>query len=358
VLALMVLVAHGFHLAGEGPGPGFRGENLGGWAVFGFFTISGYLITASRFANGLGTYLRHRVARIFPAFLVCLVVTAGVFAPIGWWVEHRSLSGFLTTPTTPVSFVMGNSLLRMTAYDVAGTPSGVPYPGSWNGSLWTLWFEFCCYLLVGLLVAVPLVRRRRWLLGGAFALSVLLWASLDALPGALSGNLDLQLLARLVPPFLGGAFVQTVVGRRPLRTDVAAAATAGAAALVWFVPGWGAQAAAPLVTYAILYAATVLPSPGVVRRHDISYGVYIYAFPVQQLLAYAGAYRWGLFLYDVLAAVATAVLATVSWRLVERPAIRWGRRGFGAVPTARPGHAERAPAVPATGAEPVPPGPG
>src|SRR6476620_3295224 len=48
VLALLVLVAHSYPLAGAGDGSVVRGESLGGWAVFGFFAISGYLISASR----------------------------------------------------------------------------------------------------------------------------------------------------------------------------------------------------------------------------------------------------------------------------------------------------------------------
>ena len=112
-LALLVLVAHGFYLSGAGTGPSFEGENLGGWAVFGFFTISGYLITASRFANPLGRYLLLRVARIYPAFLVCLVVTAGIFAPIAWAAEGRDWNGFLATPTTPLAYVLDNLALRI-----------------------------------------------------------------------------------------------------------------------------------------------------------------------------------------------------------------------------------------------------
>jgi peptidoglycan/LPS O-acetylase OafA/YrhL len=325
-LALLVLVAHGFYLSGAGTGPSFQGENLGGWAVFGFFTISGYLITASRFANPLGRYLVLRVARIYPAFVVCLLVTAGVFAPIAWAAEGRDWSGFLTTPTTPPAYVLEDLALRINAYDVAGTPSAVPYPGAWNGSLWTLYFEFLCYLLVGLLVCLPIVRRHPWLLGLAFAVSVLAWATADAWgPGAYP---DLVLLARLLPAFLGGALVHVAIRGQPLRTPVALAAITLAATLVVTVDHWGAQLASPLITYALLWLSTVLPSPPVARRHDISYGVYIYAFPVQQLLVYAGAHRLGLVGYDVLAALATAAVAVVSWRLVERPALRWARHRF------------------------------
>jgi peptidoglycan/LPS O-acetylase OafA/YrhL len=325
-LALLVLVAHGFYLSGAGTGPSFQGENLGGWAVFGFFTISGYLITASRFANPLGRYLVLRVARIYPAFVVCLLVTAAVFGPIAWAAEGRDWSGFLTTPTTPPAYVLEDLALRINAYDVAGTPSAVPYPGAWNGSLWTLYFEFLCYLLVGLLVCLRLVRRHPWLVGLAFAMSVLAWATVDAwAPGAYP---DLVLLARLLPAFLGGALVHVVIRGRALRTPVGLAAIILAGTLVATVDHWGAQLASPLIAYALLWLATVLPSPAVARRHDISYGVYIYAFPVQQLLVYAGAHRLGLVGYDVLAALVTAAVAVVSWRLVERPALQWARHRF------------------------------
>jgi peptidoglycan/LPS O-acetylase OafA/YrhL len=133
VFAYAVLVAHGWYIAGEGVGVTIANENLGGWAVFGFFAISGYLITGSRFAKPLGVYLVHRIARIFPAFVVCLVVTAFVFAPINYVWAHGTVDGFLTTPTTPLNHVLGNITLRLIAFDVAGTPTNVPYPSAWNG---------------------------------------------------------------------------------------------------------------------------------------------------------------------------------------------------------------------------------
>jgi len=319
--------------------------------VFGFFTISGYLITASRFANPLGRYLVLRVARIYPAFLVCLVVTAGVFAPVAWAAEGRDWSAFLSTPTTPPAYVLENLALRINAYDVAGTPAAVPYPGAWNGSLWTLYFEFLCYLLVGLLVCLPVVRRHRWLIVVGFALSVAAWATVGAWgAGAYS---DLVLLARLLPAFLGGAVVQVLIGRVSLRTPLALVAIAGAALLVVAVDRWGAQLAAPLVAYALLWLSTVLPSPAIARRHDISYGVYIYAFPIQQLLVYAGAPGLGLLAYDVLAAFATAAVAVVSWRLVERPALRYARRRAARAGGPRPTAAARAPREAGSGREPV-----
>ena len=196
-------------------------------------------------------------------------------------------------------------------------------PVPWNGSLWTLYFEFLCYLMVGLLVCLPVVRRHRWLIAVAFVLSVVAWATVGGWgPGAYP---DVVLLARLLPAFLGGAVVWVFLGRVPLRAVTAMVALVVAAVLVLTVDHWGAQAASPLIAYVLLWLSTVLPSPAVARRHDISYGVYIYAFPAQQLLVYAGAHRLGLAAYDTLAALATAALAVVSWRLVERPSLRWAR---------------------------------
>lgn len=333
VLALAVLVAHGWYLAGAGVGPHVAGENIGGWAVFGFFALSGYLITASRWTRSLGEYLVHRVARIYPAFLVCLVVTAFVFAPIGWYVAHGTLDGFFGTGTTPLGYVLNNVTLRMNAYDVAQTPAGVPYPAAWNGSLWSLYYEFACYLLVGALGCLALVRRNAWGMGVALVASIVLKAN-EGLLGRYTGpNVDLTFLLKLVPFFLAGGLLWMLRDRVVLSWPGAVLAGVATIASVAFVPGWGAQLAAVPLAYGLLWCGAVLPLPSLLRRHDVSYGTYIYAFPVQQLLALAGAHRLGLAVYDLLAVVATVPLAVASWLLVERPVMRRARRGRTSTPS-------------------------
>ena len=325
VLAAAVLYAHSFYLAGAGTGPDLAGENAGGWAVAGFFTISGFLITASRFSNGFGTYLVHRIARIFPAFLVCLLVTVAFFAPIGYLAQNGNLSGYLTTETTPARFVFINLFLQMRAFDVAFTPAQVPFPGSWNGSLWTLYYEFQCYLLIGVAAMIPVVRRSVWPLLVLFGVSVAAYANLETVSRYL-GDPSFALLLRLLPFFLGGCIIQLLSRRIGLHWLPGILAGMAALLLIAVIPTWGGQLASPLIAYFLLWFSTVLPSPALAKRHDISYGFYIYAWPIQQLLAVYGMHELGLLAYNLLAVAGTTLLALGSWLLVERPVMRQVRK--------------------------------
>lgn len=105
VLASSVVFHHSFPLLGRGEGPVLAGDLIGGWAVIGFFCLSGYLITASRRSKGFGEYLLLRVARIYPGFIACLAVTAFILAPIAWGIERGTLDGFFSTPTTPIAYI-------------------------------------------------------------------------------------------------------------------------------------------------------------------------------------------------------------------------------------------------------------
>ena len=263
-LASTVLFAHGFYLSGTGVGPHVDGENLGGWAVFGFFAISGYLITASRWSNSLGTFLVHRVARIFPAFLVCLVVVAVLFAPIGYLRQHGSLAGYLTTgPTTPAGYVFSNLMLHINTDQIASTPIGVPYPSAWNGSLWSLYYEFQCYLIVAGLAMISWVRRSPWGVAVAWILSVGAYAGWSRVVGPLlGGNADAQVLIKLLPLFLGGALVQLLRDRLPLHWTGAAISVVAVLGAIWGLIAWECRVRA----CAWLLAALRTRRPGVAPR--------------------------------------------------------------------------------------------
>jgi len=327
IFAVTVIASHATYLGGYMTEPTWAGLTPGRWAVIGFFIISGYLITGSRNSRPFGSFVGHRLARIYPGFLVNLFVTVAAFAPLGFYLAHGSLNGYLTTGTQPAQYVLDNLFLKMRHWDVAATPAGVPYAGSWNGPLWTIFFEFCCYVIVGLLLCLPAARRRQQVVIPAlFVLAVVLqWQAGPTLawvkglwPG---GANDVSLMMQLLPSFLAGATLYQL--RQHIRYSLPGAAICAGASVLGIValPGWGPQLVSPLLGYIIFWVATVLPMPKLLRTQDISYGMYIYGFLVQQTLVLLGVNHAGLPLFLVASIAFTVPLAITSWVAVERPVL-------------------------------------
>ena len=85
-------------------------------------------------------------------------------------------------------------------------------------------------------------------------------------------------------------------------------------------PAWRVVAP-PCIAYLVLFAAANLPIKGFDRKVDLSYGIYIYAFPLQVLLFTFGYNAWGFVPYFALSLAVSMVAAYLSWTLVERPAL-------------------------------------
>ncbi len=81
----------------------------------------------------------------------------------------------------------------------------------------------------------------------------------------------------------------------------------------------------PLIAYPMIWLGFHLPFQRVGARNDYSYGLYIYAFPVQQLLAIWGVLHWGFFAYFGLTMAITFPLAIVSWWAIEKHALKLKR---------------------------------
>ncbi|MDR1152039.1 MAG: acyltransferase [Bifidobacteriaceae bacterium] len=345
MLAAVVIVDHTFPITRGVASPHVGPETLGGWAVIGFFIVSGYLITGSRTSRPFAEYLAHRVARIFPGYLVCLGVITFVAAPIAYLADHGSLDGFFSTDTKPPMFLWLNFTLHQGPVDVSGTPAGVPYPGVWDGALWSLWYEFMCYLVVGFAFCFAAVRRRSGLvLAIGYAVSVVVMRFHMTVLPYVDNSTDIYFFINLLPFFLAGAVLFHL--RHHLRYSVVGAILAAGIALaaIIYVPVCGPHLAAPFLGYVLLWLGTVLPCPALIRREDISYGLYIYGFVVQQALALMGLRELPVAVFAVGAIALTVVPASLSWVLVEHPALRRAR-GQIAYPwlhrRMRPGHIAR-----------------
>ena len=331
VLAFLVFYSHADILAGTGDGYEVAGQHLGSWGVVGFFAISGFLITGSRMRADAGPYLINRVTRIFPGFLFSLVFVAFVMAPAAHVIEKGTIDGFFGASPTPGSYVYSNILLHISTYNIGTTLASVPYPGAWNGSLWSLYYEFWCYIIIGVFLSWNFIRSHVWPTALLFLVSVAMHAGINRIGPYVDGNSEFALLIFMLPYFLGGALMYQLRERIPMRPWIALASTSGAVALILVLPSFGAQLASPLIAYVVLWLGAVLPSPEIIKVHDISYGVYIYHFPVLQLLILLGMHRHGLPLLLLAAGLVTIILSVASWLGIERAAMRWsrGRRPWG-----------------------------
>lgn len=314
-LAMGVILWHSFPLTGRHL-PYAVHQLLSQVWVDGFFAVSGFLITASWLSNPrLRAYFLARCLRILPGLWVCLVVTAFVIAPIGVAIQGGSAAKLLLS-TAPIEYVVKNSDVWLNQMDIGGTPRGIPHSGMWDGSLWTLQWEVLCYISVAALGLVGLLSRR-WVFPVAMALA-LSWAALVSYPVFEEANIP-QNAARFAVMFVAGAFIRRFQHVIPARWSLvmASAAIVLAASLL---PDYRLVAAFP-VAYAIIVSGALIQHKWFRLRTDLSYGVYIYACPVQQVLVMGGLGIINVAAFTAISAIVTLPLAALSWFAIEKPAM-------------------------------------
>ena len=318
-LAISVILWHSFPLTGRDVPFVPARQLLGEIGVDGFFAISGFLITSSWLRHPrVRDYVVARGLRILPGFYVCLVVTAFVIAPIGVAIQGGQAAKLLLS-TAPIVYVLKNAAVWIFQFDIGGTPTGVPHPGAWDGPLWTLGYELLCYIGVACFGIAGLLGRR-WFLPAAMALC---WSAL-----LLSTALDLPRMAhdpaRFAVMFLAGALIHRYQDIIPARWSLVAVSAVIVLA-AGFLPDYRLIAAVPLA-YAVIVSGALIHHKRFRLRTDLSYGIYIYAFPIQQLLVICGIGFVNPFAFWVIATTATLPIAALSWTLVEKRATSWKSR--------------------------------
>jgi peptidoglycan/LPS O-acetylase OafA/YrhL len=314
VLAIGVILWHSYLPTGHDVPFAAVRQLLGEVWVDGFFAISGFLITSSWLRNPrIRDYFIARGLRILPGFYTCLVITACVIAPVGVALQGEPALKLLLS-RAPIMYILKNSGVWMYQYDVGGTPRGIPWPGAWNASLWTLGWELLCYIAIAILGVAGLLSRR-WLFPAAMALC--------GLGLVLSVAIGLPRLAhdaaRFALMFLAGALLHQFRNAIPARWSLVAMSVIIVLAAS-LLPDYRLVAGIPLA-YAIVVSGALIHNQRFTLRTDLSYGVYIYAFPIQQLLIIVGLGGVNPVVFATIATVATLPLAALSWFLVEKPAM-------------------------------------
>lgn len=325
------IATNGFYNSGE----------IGVWV---FFIISGFLIARSHERSASNrAFMIKRLCRIYPGYLaatsICAFAITPLFAP-----------GF-AVGIGEVARTIGGNLLLANHFPLPALFAGNPNPAL-NGSLWSIKYEFLCYLGVVMLgiLALPVQRLAVPVI---YVAIMVLWCWLD-LSGRKPGGPELVRAAigwpylwfQILPNFLAGMIAYLYRDRIPGSTLLLGAGLI-ACFMAFHLGGRGPIGivaahllAPPVLAYLVLWFAfhPGIALSGAARYGDFSYGTYLYAFVIQQMLLATLDLSFPMFV--LLSLILALSAGIVSWWLVERHFLERGATSVGhlAVKQGAPAH--------------------
>lgn len=311
--AVLVIWFHSFPLTGRGNQYEFISiitrmtTTAGAVGVMIFFIISGFLITMSfDHSKSLIRYLKARVLRIMPAYVVVIFLSAVVLGPL---LTTLPLKSYFAHPLTRQYFI--NLSLKSMHYNLPGVFSNNIYPNAINGSIWTLWFEFVTYLVVAFLGVTKLLKKET---------SVVLYLACLLL-------LLFKFPSHYYYIYFGLFFSAGMIfylWREKIVLNGKLALVALLILIIGIFTNQFIPAASIGGSYLIFYLALgpVHKFSNFTKYGDLSYGMYIYSFVIQQSLmsfTHNGLSQIQNFL---LALPISMIFAFLSWHLVEKRCIQ------------------------------------
>jgi peptidoglycan/LPS O-acetylase OafA/YrhL len=320
VAASLVVFSHSYALSGHiAEEPLARAVGIldfGGVAVIIFFVISGFLVTRSaQLTPNLGYFVRARLLRIWPGLMLTAMLSVFVLGPVATELPLRDF--FLASETWTY-------LVSIPIFDVGHNLPGVftrnPVPHGVNGSLWTIQVEVWLYAVTAALVLVRILKTpiAANLLCTGCVIGYLLFpnAVIPWIP-----RHDAYMTPRLVGSFLVGSMLYTNRRMVPLGT------VSGVVLIVLAIMSIGTSLLGILFYVTIGYWVILLALhpqfylPFLNSHADYSYGIYVFAFPVQQTIISIAGPRSPLFLFAMSYPIVLA-LAAMSWTWVESRALK------------------------------------
>ena len=327
VAATLVLFAHSFPLSlGReitDPISNLMGIGIGELAVDIFFITSGFLVTQSLINRPcLRAFFWARILRIFPALFVAMIFCVFV---VGLYFTTLPVAEFITHNETLTYLKKNLTLIWGDRYFLPGVFEENIYPAAVNGSIWTLPWELKMYILLGLTALIG--RNKKWLLISTLALLGTLGYIIDHL--VLWGGIETD---PNKPRFISFFFMGSIFYLFKEKIKLSPTLFYSILAL-WFISILSNQESLLFIIYTLTLAYLVLYlayiPKGAIRNFnqlgDYSYGVYIYAFPIQQSIAaiFIGIGAWSMFF---LALPITLVFAILSWHVIEKPCLKLKKR--------------------------------
>jgi peptidoglycan/LPS O-acetylase OafA/YrhL len=318
ILALLVIFGHSPELIDgnrhrEWLTQIFDTISFGEFAVDGFFLLSGYLIAQSWNSDPRAApFLKKRLLRIYPGFITSSLICALIVGPLA------SSPSLYFESFDSTSFLQGIAFLSMPV-----TPD--VFKNTWypalNGSMWTISKEFTFYLLILVAGVTGILRFRHIFI--AFTVATFALLTFYKLK-----NISFVPDLRLASFFLSGACYYLYRDYLRYKGKISIIMTA---IVVLFMFWWRSSelVLATVGGYVIFYIANIRSTllSHFNRLPDVSYGVYLYGWPIQKLLLwyYPSMSPWTLF---ISAAPLAILMGTVSWYLIEKPALRFKGPAF------------------------------
>lgn len=319
VAALLVIYGHAPAFVQNQPITDFIYDVLGfdysgSLAVKFFFMLSGLLVTQSLLlCLAIKPFLIKRAARIFPGLIVCLLLSVFV---VGLSFTNLSAATYLQHPQT-WNYLLHNSLLFSMQWELPGVFESAA-TSTVNGSLWTLPLEVICYLCLAIL-SVTAIRYNRHIASVLLLIPIgVIFFGEWLLPNYLLGFKEALMLGACFCLGVLAALYQQWIAV----TNKGVAVGIVALMLFWFSP------LQMLCFYIVLfYVCLYLSGTRIFNQYlkipgDPSYGIYIYGFVIQHLVAYVIPNQSLVFNQCAAALIAIAV-GYLSWYLVEKPALSW-----------------------------------
>lgn len=328
IAAIMVIVGHQFALMDLELDIQILGRPIHEVGVRILFLVSGYLVTASLLRqSSIGKYIIRRLTRIYPPLILCLTITVLSMRLVTNNVEYYWQSALY--------YFLYNLEMRP-KFDLAGVFEGNPYPYAVNGSLWTLPIELALYLvLIVWVMAIKLIDRKNIYAKSIFSFVWLVTLSwIDVYYVNLQGKsliiwyTDWAQAINLSLYFFLGVIFQILDLKRICNWQV------GLLALVTNVclPPRIQYVVTPYLTAYIVmcFALSEKPLFSNLFKKDICYGMYLYAFPIQQVIIYIFVLKLSItnsvYVLLLISLLLTIVFAKIQYWLIEENVFRIRRK--------------------------------
>jgi peptidoglycan/LPS O-acetylase OafA/YrhL len=313
IAAFFVLFEHSFAISGKQNPINFLSEGFGSLGVKIFFVVSGFLIVSSwNSSPKVLPFIWRRILRIFPALIVVVLIAAYILGPI---LSNLQLKEYLQSPGT--SFYLMNIAL-FPVFALPGVLETAPVPHAINGSLWTLPLEVMLYVTVLAIGFFSKINKSRYSLFLAGYIALYMMAKVSTTNFVYYGT-DWRLFVIYGLYFYVGGYFSVIKYQGNLNINLITLSFFVTVVASTYHSALSDIVQAASISYIVLTFGLSSSKWGtwINQKGDFSYGFYIYAFPIQQIIF--SCFKWkGMFFYILICSTLTLLCAAISWFFIEK----------------------------------------